>query len=233
MSERVAVVTGGNRGIGLAISRQLAEQGVRVLMTGRNAETGAAAAANLRDQGHDVTFFAAEITDPQALRRLVKYIADQFGRVDILVNNAGIFIDRGSEAATVEMGMVRQTLEVNLFGPWQLCQYLLPLMQRQGYGRIVNMSSSMGSLAEMGPNSAAYRVSKTALNALTRVMALENQAHDILINTVSPGWVATDMGGPSAPRTPDEGADTAVWLATLPSGGPTGKFFRDRQEIAW
>ena len=106
-------------------------------------------------------------------------------------------------------------------------------MKRHGYGRIVNMSSSMGSLAEMGPNSAAYRVSKTALNALTRVMALENQDHDILINTVSPGWVATDMGGPSAPRTPDEGADTAVWLATLPSGGPTGKFFRDRQEIAW
>ena len=233
MSERVAVVTGGNRGIGLAISRQLAEQGVRVLMTGRNAETGAAAAADLREKGHDVTFFAAEMTDPQALRRLVKHIADHFGRLDILINNAGIFVDRGSEAETVALGLVRQTLEVNLFGPWQLCQYLLPLMKRHGYGRIVNMSSSMGSLAEMGPNSAAYRVSKTALNALTRVMALENEGQDILINTVSPGWVATDMGGPSAPRTPDEGADTAVWLATLPSGGPTGKFFRDRQEIAW
>ena len=233
MTQKIAVVTGGNRGIGLAISRQLAEKGVKVLMTGRNAETGEAAAANLREQGHDVTFFAADVTDIAALRRLVKHIADDLGRVDILVNNAGIFIDRGSTVETVDMSLMRQTMEVNLYGPLMLSQYILPIMKRNGYGRVVNMSSSMGSITDMDPGSIAYRISKTALNAMTRLMALENAEHNILVNTVSPGWVRTDMGGPSADRSPDEGADTAVWLALIPDDGPTGKFFRDRKEIAW
>jgi NAD(P)-dependent dehydrogenase (short-subunit alcohol dehydrogenase family) len=149
------------------------------------------------------------------------------------VNNAGISIDRGQYGVGADLDVVRETLEMNLFGAWRLCEAFVPLMQRNRYGRIVNISSGMGALNDMGGGSPAYRVSKTSLNALTRVLASELRGTGILVNSVCPGWVQTDMGGLGASRTVEEGADTPVWAATLPNNGPNGCFFRDRRQIPW
>jgi NAD(P)-dependent dehydrogenase (short-subunit alcohol dehydrogenase family) len=132
-----------------------------------------------------------------------------------------------------DLDSVREALEANLFGAWRLCEAFVPLMQRNGYGRIVNISSGMGALNDMGGGSPAYRVSKTALNALTRILASELRGSGILVNSVSPGWVRTDMGGSDASRSVEEGADTPIWAATLPDNGPTGGFFRDRRPASW
>lgn len=234
VQRRIAIVTGGNRGIGLEICRQLAVRSkIRVLLTARNVSAGKEAAAQLKDEGGDVQFHALEVTDQNSVRRLVKYVADHHGRADILVNNAGVYLDSGHTLEQIDVGLVRQTFETNFFGPLRLCQALLPLMKRHNYGRIVNLSSGMGSLTKMGGGAAGYRTSKAALNALTRVLAAELAGTNILINSVNPGWVRTDMGGAHAARTVAEGADTAVWLATLPDDGPTGGFFRDREPVPW
>ena len=128
---------------------------------------------------------------------------------------------------------MREALEANLFGAWRLCEAAVPLMQRGGYGRIVNISSGLGALEDMGGGQPAYRVSKTSLNALTRILSSELRGTGILVNSVCPGWVQTDMGGSNASRTVEEGADTPVWAAMLQNNGPTGGFFRDRRPIAW
>jgi NAD(P)-dependent dehydrogenase (short-subunit alcohol dehydrogenase family) len=160
---------------------------------------------------------------------LADWLAATHGRCDILVNNAGIVADpRGSRVLDSKLATYRETLDTNLLGPLLLAQALVPLMKKNRYGRIVNISSGQGQLADMGVGTPAYRISKTALNALTRTLAAELQGSGILVNSACPGWVRTDMGGPGAPRTVEQGADTPVWLATLPDGGPTGGFFRDR-----
>lgn len=234
MPKRIAIVTGGNRGIGREICRQLAARSNRrVLLTARNVSAGKAAAAQLNDKGGDVLFHELEVTDQNSIRRLVKHVADHYGRADILVNNAGIYLDSGLTLEQIDVGLVRQTFETNFFGPLRLSQAFLPLMKRHNYGRIVNLSSNMGSLTNMRGGAVGYRASKAALNALTRVLAAELTETNILVNSVSPGWVRTDMGGPHAARSVAEGADTAVWLATLPDDGPTGGFFRDRQPVSW
>jgi NAD(P)-dependent dehydrogenase (short-subunit alcohol dehydrogenase family) len=157
--------------------------------------------------------------------------------LEILVNNAGILIDPLDPAAGsvfhTKVDTLRRTYETNVYGPLQLCQALIPLMQVRGYGRVVNISSGMGQLSEMNGGYPGYRLSKTALNALTRIFADELKGTNILVNSVCPGWVRTDMGGPKASRSVEEGVYTIVWLATLPSGSPTGQFFRDRQPIPW
>lgn len=234
MQKRIAIVTGGNRGIGLEICRQLAARSdIRVLLTARNVSAGKDAAAQLNHEGADVLFHELEVTDQNSIRRLVKHVADHYGRADILVNNAGIYLDSGLTLEQIDVGLVRQTFETNFFGPLRLSQVFLPLMKRHNYGRIVNVSSNMGSLANMRGGAGGYRASKAALNALTRVLAAELAGTNILVNSASPGWVRTDMGGPRASRSADQGADTAVWLATLPDDGPTGGFFRDRQPVPW
>ena len=151
------------------------------------------------------------------------------------MNNAGILIDESDLPSETNPKTIRTTLETNLLGPWRLCQALIPLMKRNEYGRIVNVSSGAGALSEMSGSlyAPAYSISKTALNALTIMLASELRGSNILVNAVCPGWVRTDMGGTSAPRSVEEGADTAVWLATLPDNGPTGGFFRDRTRIEW
>jgi NAD(P)-dependent dehydrogenase (short-subunit alcohol dehydrogenase family) len=160
-----------------------------------------------------------------------------YGRLDILVNNAAILIDApgGFKASLFDLtsDTLRRTMETNLLGPVRLIQAAAPLMREQAYGRIVNISSGAGQLSDMGSGYPAYRMSKTALNALTRIAASELGGGDIKVNAMCPGWVRTEMGGPDADRSPEEGADTAVWLATLPDTGPTGGFFRDRKPIAW
>ena len=233
MEQKVAIVTGGNRGIGLEIGRQLARRGLHVLLAARDRSRGEEAAALLRDEGGDVAFHRLDVTDQTSIRRLVKVVADHLGRADVLVNNAAIYVDRGLSAVEVDLALVRQTMETNFYGPLRLCRLFVPLMQRHGYGRVVNVSSRMGSLHHMGGRALAYRASKTALNALTRVLAAELQGTNVLVNSVDPGWVRTEMGGTHAARSVEEGADTAVWLATLPNDGPTGGFFRDRRPVQW
>jgi len=230
--QRIAVVTGGYRGIGLEICRQLGERGFRVVLGARSAEKAGMAASALRGQKLDVLPLALDVTSPEAPETLTAFL-EELGGVDALVNNAAVYLDKRLSGVSVPMPMVVETLQTNLIGAWQLTQAVLPLMRRNAYGRIVNVSSNMGAMAEMAGGNAAYRVSKAALNTLTRILADELRGTNILVNTMSPGWVKTDMGGPSAPLSPAEGADTAVWLATIPDGGPSGGSFRDRRPIPW
>ena len=227
---RVALVSGGNRGIGLEICRQLAERGLTVVLGSRDEDRGREAAEGLPG---NVVARQLDVSDGESVDRLAAFVEETFGRLDVLVNNAGVSNDGGQSGVDADLGRVREALEANLFGAWRLCEAAVPLMRRGGYGRIVNVSSGMGALEGMGGGSPGYRVSKTALNALTRILSSELRGSGILVNSVCPGWVRTDMGGFGAPRTVEEGADTPVWAATLPNNGPTGGFFRNRQPIAW
>ena len=227
---RVALVSGANRGIGREIVRQLAERGVTTILGSRDEEKGRVAAEGMDG---NVRVRQLDATDEKGIAQLAYDIEEEFGRLDVLVNNAGISIDRGQHGVDADLDVVRESLEMNLFGAWRLCEVFVPLMQRNRYGRIVNVSSGMGALNDMGGGSPAYRVSKTSLNALTRILASELRGMGILVNSVCPGWVRTDMGGSGASRTVEEGADTPVWAATLPNYGPNGCFFRDRRQIPW
>jgi NAD(P)-dependent dehydrogenase (short-subunit alcohol dehydrogenase family) len=234
VSQRVALVTGGNRGIGLEICRRLAQHGLTVVLTARDAAKGKAAVKALQDGGLDVEFQRLDVTSCRSIRACAATVAERRGRIDVLVNNAGVLLDpRGSRFLDSKLDTYRDTLETNFFGPLQLAQSVVPLMKAKRYGRIVNLSSGLGQLEDMGAGTPAYRVSKTALNALTRVLAAEFRESNILVNSMCPGWVKTGMGGDHAPRTPEQAAETAVWLATLPDDGPTGGFFRDRKPVAW
>jgi NAD(P)-dependent dehydrogenase (short-subunit alcohol dehydrogenase family) len=229
--EKVALVSGGNRGLGLEVARRLAEDGYRVVIGSRGRAQGEEAA---REVGEGVTACRLDVTDPESIDDCLATIEERFGRLDVLVNNAGIEGGGWSTSATdVELGEVRDTLETNLFGAWKLTQAALPLMRKNAYGRIVNLSSGMGQLSDMGGHAPAYRISKTGLNALTRMLAAELAGENILVNSCCPGWVRTDMGGPNARRSVEEGGDTPFWLATLPDDGPRGGFFRDREPIPW
>lgn len=229
---RIAVVTGANRGLGLETCRQLADLGLTVILTSRDPHKGEAAAESLRGAGRDVRYHPLDVTDPDSIQRLAGFIEREFGRLDVLVNNAGVFLDPlDTSVLHADLDIVRRSMETNLYGPLLLCQALVPLMQ--GRGRIVNLSSGMGQLSEMNGCCPGYRFSKTALNALTRSLADELRDTQIKINSLCPGWVRTDMGGANATRPVEEGADTIVWLATLPDDGPSGGFFRDRRPIPW
>jgi NAD(P)-dependent dehydrogenase (short-subunit alcohol dehydrogenase family) len=229
----VALVSGANRGIGLEISRELASRGLHVLMGSRDEARGAAAAEKLAAEGLAVEARQLDVTDEDSVRRLADGIRERPGRLDVLVNNAGVGGNRGEEGTTVDFAAVKQTLETNLFGAWRLCQVCIPLMRERGFGRIVNVSSGAGRLTGMNGRLPAYRVSKTALNAVTRILADELSGSGILVNSADVGWVRTDMGGPNARSSVEEGADTPVWLATLSDEGPTGGFFRERRETSW
>ncbi len=227
---RVALVSGANRGIGREIVRQLAEKRITTILGSRNEEKGRTAAEGMNG---NVVVKRLDVIDEDSVYRLASFVEDEFGRLDILINNAGIANDSGQRGVDADLDSVREALEANLFGAWRLCEAFVPLMQHNGYGRIVNISSGMGALNDMGGGSPAYRVSKTALNALTRILASELRGSGIFVNSVSPGWVRTDMGGSDASRSVEEGADTPIWAATLPDNGPTGGFFRDRRPVSW
>jgi len=232
----IAVVTGAYRGLGLETCRQLAERGYRVVLTARREVEGAAAAARLADRGLDVRFRALDITDAASVQRLRDNLRDELSRIDCLVNNAGIFPDPapGSEASGIfqaDLDTVRRGLETNTLGALRVCQALIPLME--GNGRVVNVSSGMGQLSEMNGCCPGYRLSKTALNAVTRILADELLGTGVKVNAVCPGWVRTDMGGSDATLSVEEGARGIVWAATLPDDGPSGGFFRHGETIAW
>ncbi|MBA2512676.1 MAG: SDR family oxidoreductase [Rubrobacteraceae bacterium] len=227
---RVALVSGGNRGIGLEVCRQLAEGGLTVILGSRDEEKGRQAAEGLPE---NVVARQLDVADAGSVERIAASIENDFGRLDVLVNNAGISNDDGQDGAGADLDRVKEALEANLFGAWRLCEAAIPHMRREGYGRIVNVSTGLAALEDMGGGSPGYRISKTGLNALTRILASELRGSGILVNAVNPGWVQTDMGGANANRSVEEGADGIVWAATLPNNGPTGGFFRDRRHTAW
>jgi NAD(P)-dependent dehydrogenase (short-subunit alcohol dehydrogenase family) len=227
------LISGANRGLGLEIARQLAATGMTVLLGARNSVAGQKAARQLRREGGAVIAVPLDVTSAADVQALASRVESEYGRLDILVNNAGAYFDIDNEATSVPMDMVRQALETNLLGAWQLTEAMLPLMRRHGYGRIVNVSSGCGAIASECLSSPAYRVSKAALNSHTRLLAMELHGSGILVNAVCPGWVATDMGGHGG-RPVAEGAAGIVWAATLPSRPAiNGGFFRDRQRIDW
>jgi NAD(P)-dependent dehydrogenase (short-subunit alcohol dehydrogenase family) len=224
-----ALVTGGNRGIGLEACRLFGESGMHVVLTARNPEKGEVAAQKLRDGGLEVTSEQLDVTDSQSVRDCVRRLADTDTEIDVLVNNAGVYPTEGVFSVSEET--FNMALEINTIGPFRTCQAFVPGMVQRGYGRVVNVSSGGGSFGEgLGP--AAYAVSKAALNALT-VKVSQAVRRDVKVNAMCPGWVRTDMGGSGAPRSPEEAADTLLWLATLPKDGPNGGFFRDRKPIPW
>lgn len=234
MVQRVAVVTGANRGIGKEVARQLALRGLIVVLTSRDEAQGSKAAQQFQKEDLPVRFHVLDVTDPASIRTFVDFMTRDLGRCDVLVNNAGVFPDKGdSSIFHARIETIRTAMETNVYGPILLCQGLVPLMRKNGYGRIVNLSSGMGQLTDMNGGCPGYRISKTSINAVTRIVDDELRGENILVNSMCPGWVKTDMGGPGATRSVEEGADTALWLATLPDDGPRGGFFRDRKPFAW
>jgi NAD(P)-dependent dehydrogenase (short-subunit alcohol dehydrogenase family) len=234
---RVALISGGNRGIGLEIGRQLARRGVLIVIGARDLAKGETAALAIRDDGQHAETVQLDIADGNSVAAAVEEVVRRHGRIEILINNAAILIDGpgGFKSSLFELkaDTARQTFETNLLGPLRLTQAVAPIMERNGYGRIVNLSSGAGQLSDMRSGFPAYRMSKTALNALTRITAAELASTNIKVNAVCPGWVRTDMGGAEAERPVEIGAETPVWLATLPEDGPTGGFFRDKRPIPW
>ncbi len=227
---RVALVSGGNRGIGLEVCRRLAAEGLTVILGCRDEEAGSEAVGKLEG---NVIPHRLDVADAASVDEVSAFIEENHGRLDVLVNNAGIANDDGQSGAEADLDRVKEALEANLFGAWRLCETAIPHMRREGYGRIVNVSTGLAALEDMGGGSPGYRVSKTGLNALTRILASELRGSGILVNAVNPGWVQTEMGGQNANRSVEEGADSIVWAATLPNNGPTGGFFRDRRQVAW
>lgn len=227
--QKTALVTGGNRGIGLAIAQALAEKyDYRVIIGSRNLTAGKEAAATINEAASAV---ALDLSDRPQLERQIEALTATYPSIDVLVNNAGIYPP--GKALEIDINTVEAALNVHVIGPWVLSQKLVPRMIQAGYGRVVNVSSGGGSFAEgLSPRHAAYGVSKAGLNALTAQLA-QTVPPFVKVNAMCPGWVRTRMGGQAATRSPEQGADTAIWLATLPADGVSGGFFRDRQPIEW
>ncbi len=239
---RIALITGANKGIGLETARQLTRLGVTVIIASRDLGRGAAAVAALAKEGLQVSAIALEVTDAASIAAAAKSIAHQHGRLDILINNAGILdyaADTGPETTTVDT--FRRVFETNFFGLVAVTQAFLPLLKKSEAGRIVNLTSILGSMAEHAdPNSAifaarltAYDSSKAAVNLYTVELALTLKGTPIKVNAAHPGWVKTDMGGEQAPLDIPTGAKTSVTLATLPPEGPSGGYFHQGVHLRW
>ena len=229
----MAIVTGANRGIGLEVSGQLAAAGQHVVLGSRSATAGEKAARPLAARGLSVEAHPLDVTDDESVRALVAHVEHALGGADVLVNNAGLLLDDGDDVLETDLQHFRACMETNVYGPLRMAQAVMPGMIALGYGRVVNVSSGAGRISSMTDYAPPYSLSKAALNALTRLLAAAARGHDVLVNAVDPGWVRTDMGGSAAPRSVAQGADTIVWCATLPRGGPSGRFFHDRKEVAW
>ena len=228
--QKIAVITGANRGIGKEIAKELAENGVKVILTARDLQKGKRVVEDFNSQGLDVVFHSLDVTSEESMKSLAGFVQNEFGKLDILVNNAAL--SGGGNSISISIQEFSKTFETNFYGPFRLSQLMISLLDKSEAGRIINISSGMGALHSMGGGNAAYRVSKTALNAITAVMAADLSGTNIKVNTVCPGWVRTDMGGAGATRTVEKGAETAVWLS-LEKNIPSGKFFRDKRVIEW
>jgi len=237
MQTRVAIVTGANRGLGLETSRQLAQRGYHVILTGRRMRKVQAAVKSLHSQGLIKTEAALlDVTEEENTRTLVRNVMARHGRIDVLINNAGQAFNDSFMATQsvfdVRPATVLKAFENNTLGAYRLTRAVLSHMNTAGYGRVVNVSSGLGQLTGMEGGWPAYQISKTALNAVTRLFAAEATGN-VKVNSVCPGWTRTDLGGPEAERSVEEGAAGIVWAATLPKRGPNGGFFRDGKRLAW
>lgn len=234
-SPRITVVTGASRGLGRAAAVHLATiGGHRVIATARQPADLEVLRSKFELAGHPIETRALDVTDQASVAALASWLEERYGRVDGLINNAGISLDRFSMSLSdLPLDTLRETLETNLFGLLRVTQALMPLLRASAAGRVVNLSSGMGQLSDMGTGAPAYRISKTAVNAVTTILAAELKGSPVKVNSVCPGWCRTDLGGKEAPRSPEDGIDTVVWLATLPADGPNGGFFRDRLPIPW
>ncbi|HTF33213.1 MAG TPA: SDR family oxidoreductase [Myxococcota bacterium] len=239
-NRRVALVTGANKGIGLEIARQLARDGLTVFLGARNEDRGRPAAEKLRAEGLDARLLRLDVTDDQSVAAAASFVEQNPGRLDILVNNAGVAIDDGPPSR-VSGDVLRRTYDTNVFGLVRVTQAFLPLLRRSDAGRIVNLSSSLGSLTLNRDPSwpfasvkyLAYNSSKTAVNAITIQFAYELRETPIKVNAADPGYVATDMNQHQGVRSVEQGAATPVRLATLPPDGPTGGYFNDAGPLPW
>jgi NAD(P)-dependent dehydrogenase (short-subunit alcohol dehydrogenase family) len=238
MSEQsggVALVTGANRGIGREVAHQLAGRGYEVMLSGRDGEKAAAAASEIaQSTGATVRPLVLDVADPASIEAAAAKVRADPGRLDVLVNNAGVGSDFGVSGTAPDFDAMAAALETNFYGAYRLTIALLELLRASEHPRIVNVSSGMGGVTEMGGWSPGYRVSKAALNAMTRILSAELSGDGFLVNSACPGFVNTDMGGPmGAQKSVQDGAAGVVWLATLPDDGPTGGFFRDGKQIAF
>jgi NAD(P)-dependent dehydrogenase (short-subunit alcohol dehydrogenase family) len=230
----IALVTGANRGIGRETARQLAARGYSVILSARDEAKAKAAAEELAAEGGDVRSLMLDVSDPASIERAAAELSADPGQLDVLVNNAGIGSDFGVAGADPDFDAIQRALDTNFFGAYRLTISLLPLLRKSSSPRIVSVSSGMGGVAEMGGWSPGYRVSKAALNSMTRILSTELKDEGFLVNSACPGFVATDMGGQfGAKKSVEDGAAGVVWLATLPDDGPTGGFFRDGKPISF
>jgi NAD(P)-dependent dehydrogenase (short-subunit alcohol dehydrogenase family) len=240
--KKVALVTGANKGIGFEISRQLGRHGFTVILAARDQKKVADAAARLQGDGLDAHGVVLDVTNPASAEAAARWLDERYGRLDVLVNNAGVSHEfaTGTKPSQLTMETLRATYDTNFFGVFAVIQHMLPLLRKSASPRIINQSSTLGSLGTLsdpetpfyGVNLLAYNSSKSALNGLTLAFAKELAGARVSVNSVCPGWVKTDMGTDAAPRTVEQGAAIAVKLATMDEP-PTGKYLDDRGEIRW
>ena len=259
VNSRIALVTGSDRGIGFEVSRELGQLGYTVILTAPDPKKGRAASSKLRKEGLNIVFHALDVASDRSVAQLRKFVASKFRRLDVLVNNAGVMLDvghsklEGSLAKRLKkipsrkdygqgrplletgLELIRITLEINTLGPLRMSQAFIPMMKKAGYGRVVNVSSRLGQLQDMGDEDTvpAYQLSKTALNAVTRMLSDDCRGTNVAVNSVCPGWTRTALGGAGAPQTTRQAAQTIIWLATQPDSGPTGDFFAEKKRISW
>lgn len=238
-SPKVAVVTGANHGIGFELARQLTQKGFQVIMGCRDQYKGIHAMKLLAHIGeYDPCFLSLDIVNDSQIKKFYDESLNRFGKIDILINNAAIYIDNPIYDYNLSVidgstSDFLKTLDVNLLGAFRMIKTLLPSMKAQNYGRIVNVSSIMGRFTQISSYSSFYSISKASLNGLTIAVAHQCANTNILINSVCPGWVRVGMGGTKGGRSVDDAVYGIIWAATLPDGGPSGKFFQDCQEISW
>ena len=232
-TERIVLITGGNRGIGREVARQLARRGFRVVIGARDAAGGREAAAEIQAAGGKAEVLPLDVSDSASIRAAAKAFADRADHLDVLINNAGIYPDRGFDVLTVSRELLTRTFQTNTFGPVEVTQSFLPYLRRSGAARVINVSSGYGQLDGLSPDVPSYCLSKLALNGVTLLLSRALRGTGVVVNSMCPGWVRTEMGGANADRSVEEGADTAVWLADEAPQDVTGRFFRDRREIPW
>ncbi len=230
MNNKRALVTGGNRGIGLAIAQGLLAQGYEVIITARSIAAAKQAAEKL---GEKVIPLELDVSDDLSIDRAITVLTQQIDRLDVLINNAGVYPDKQVDSLTISRELLNTAMQTNTFGVIQMAQACLPLLEKSADARIINVSSGMGAFDSLTTTAISYSLSKLALNGATVMLSQSLKAKNIVINAMCPGWVRTDMGGASADRSPEQGADTAIWLATEASHSETGKFWRDHKVISF
>jgi NAD(P)-dependent dehydrogenase (short-subunit alcohol dehydrogenase family) len=229
MTNKYALITGGNRGIGFAIAQGLITQGYDVIITARSIDVATNAAETL---GANATPLELDVSDDHSITQAIEILNQKIDRLDVLINNAGIYPDKQVDSLTISRELLNAAMQTNTFGPIRLVQTCLPLLEKSSDARVINLSSGMGEIDSLTTTATSYSLSKLALNGATIMLAQSLKSKNIAINAMCPGWVRTDMGGGSAPRSPEQGADTAIWLATEADRRETGKFWRDRVAVA-